>query len=343
MKTLVMALLLSCTGLPAFAGGVISDGGADPLLIVAKPYPDLAGLDRATETIRAALARHDLPSAFDDAFGTRILAEIASLRRQGKFLTLPDLIILMPGAGPEGYVLPTDATWFVSLGAMTRSNLGAHVFFAERVLSYPTAKLANLLLHEILHHVLPVDAAQNERFVEDLTDTLLLRAPNQAHRLAMRAGMVVTETSVSSRALAHWMAEGFVDPRDLEGSNRTTWIEYRESLEGALAKALPPTIETLTVNTLMHKLVVGSCAAAVPGERGSCEGGPAQLRRWTRVRARLFALAELADPKNPFLDLNRYDGLFCKHAVSGEDWYRGDRCANDLLRVTDLFDYRRLK
>jgi hypothetical protein len=165
----------SASSIENSAGG-FNGGGGDPRLIKAISYPDLAGLDRAIELVQTSLTS----SQYSDEFKGRINDEILSLKNCDKFKMLPYLIILGPGMGPEGYALPNDAGSFIALGATTDFKIGATVFMAERLQKYNTEDLANVILHEAIHHVMPLALSEDEDFVRDLSNSIISKAGTRA-------------------------------------------------------------------------------------------------------------------------------------------------------------------
>jgi Zn-dependent protease with chaperone function len=154
------ALILAATA--AFAGGPDrggdTAGGGDPLELVAVPYSDTEGLKRAI----AIIEKDILKSGYSDEFVDQVLLELNDLAKEKKIRMLPALLILGDNAGPEGYQKPKDANTFIALGGMTDLKSGATIFLAERLLKESSEKLAEVLLHEVIHHIVSHGLSDDE-------------------------------------------------------------------------------------------------------------------------------------------------------------------------------------
>jgi hypothetical protein len=199
-----MALTIALTAfntLPALAG--VDSGGGDPLAISAIDFSDQDLLNSAISEASNRVQN----SSYDSVLKDSIQQEIAKLRDNRKFLLLPSLIILSQENAPEGYTVPTDIRSFLALGGMTAPKKDAPIYFAERVLNYSTEKMTELLLHEVLHHVLPEGLTEDETFVTDLAANFFTDESdkNQSLALALETGVYPRSEYISFKQVLHFI------------------------------------------------------------------------------------------------------------------------------------------
>lgn len=328
-KTIAFTLLFTFVTEIFAKGKVVSDGGADPLLTHAKQHAKPAQLARAEQMIATAFAR--MPSEYDP-LKDKVFSELNLLRSTKKIVTLPALIILgnykdseaENDDEEEGYDKPANENDFYALGAWTRFKIGAPIVFAERTLDYGDAQVAEILLHEILHHVLPKGSMRNEVFLKDVTTAILSGRVSSAHRAGLLFGLVVRNQLVSRRSIVHWMLPNLED---------TAVLGY---------KSFPFDLSDLTVLDVISSSLFGNCSSVGNRSPSNCGESPQARENWQKTRNRLFYLAKLVDPSNPLANPESYDTMFCKHKVTQESWLAGDRCQDNMLLMKDLFDFRRL-
>jgi hypothetical protein len=151
----------------AHAGGQGS-GGGDPLARFATAYPDTDKLLQALQLVETQA----LKSGYPDDFKGQLIVEMNDLLKAEKYKLVP-AIILPPGFWPEGYETPTDIDSFLDLGGLTAPIKGANIYLAERVRQYSNEQLSALLLHELIHHCVSYGLSTDEKFVEDLTASIM--------------------------------------------------------------------------------------------------------------------------------------------------------------------------
>lgn len=176
MKTTVLAALLMTipmsttfafdpvVGLSAREGA--GGHGGDPYEIYAVAFPDSAKLETGIEKVTAKVIASRAPESLKN----EILTELANLQRNNRFLFLDQIIIM---GSTEGGNAPADLQRFIGLGAMTGGNKGDAVYFSRRSLQHSPDAFAQLLLHEIIHHVVKPGLSYDEVFVDELTVTIM--------------------------------------------------------------------------------------------------------------------------------------------------------------------------
>ena len=308
----------------SLAGPVISDGGGHPLLVIAQPYPRPDQLDRAFKRVIQAIYQSNAPESLRAA----VIVEYDTLRSQDKFKLLPEILIVT--SGPEGHIKPSDPTHFISLGGMTANQAGAHVFFSQRVTDYDDDKLADLILHEILHHVLPIRAAEDEAFVHTLAGTILNGRIDHRQQVAIRTGIVMRDGYISGHGLARWLALNF--KRQIEQRYVPEhWDSQVEVLDQALQKSLGENISGLTASELINRKIV---PALYSSRITAALGDAGRLQVWGLSHDAVFALALTIDPTNPLANRLSYDSGYCKKKIN---WVLGQRCTQeDQLMVDEL-------
>lgn len=181
-------------------------GGGDPLEIAATPYPNPESLDQAVALLRSKIE----VSQYSADFKNRFTAEMDILKADGKYLYLPVLIVLGPGAGPEGYTLPQDIHRFVTLGAMTKILPGTPIYFSERVTKYSTEDLARVIAHEIIHHLVEPDVSRDETFVEALAGSIIREEYSRNLAFGIQSGVIVRKDFVSTVSLCRTVVESLL-------------------------------------------------------------------------------------------------------------------------------------
>ena len=166
---LTIQLLTFSTVLCASSGGAIAGGGGDPLSIIAQNFNDPSKLEDVYRLVDSKLSNSVLlPQMQND-----IKAELRKLIDTDKFKVLPALILFGNESLSESYPTPETEGEFVSLGGMTKFKSEVVVYLSKRVESYKQQKLANLILHETLHHVLSKGLTEDEVFVNKMAEAIL--------------------------------------------------------------------------------------------------------------------------------------------------------------------------
>ncbi len=168
----------------AFAGrGTESGGGGDPMLMESEVYPDPRGLDLAIEFSERAVRNSLHSQTIKDAF----LTELAQLEAQNKFRMLPAIIVLGAGDGPGSYSSSLRQDKFVTLSGITLMSKGTNIYLAKRILGSPTHVLGSLIVHEVLHHILPIGLSEDEEFVDKITKTIITKSLDADVNRGLRA------------------------------------------------------------------------------------------------------------------------------------------------------------
>ncbi|MEQ1665330.1 MAG: hypothetical protein ABL927_08150 [Bdellovibrionales bacterium] len=168
LRVLILTLALSTLTFGSAHAGGQGSGGGDPLIRYAVPYPDTDKLQQALQLVEMQI----LKSGYPDDFKGQLVVEMNDLLKAEKYKLVP-AIILPPGFWPESYDTPTDIDSFLDLGGMTATSKGANIYFTERVRQYSNEQLSALLLHELIHHCVTYGLSTDEKFVEDLTSSIM--------------------------------------------------------------------------------------------------------------------------------------------------------------------------
>jgi len=186
MKILILSLLLVSSALASEGAG---GHGGDPFEVYAQPFPDQRQLDNALEKIELRVNE----SGYSSNLKAKILSEVTNLKEKNKFLYLESLIILPMGEGADQMASPNDLRAFIGLGAMTGSRPGDTIYFSKRALTYPSNELARLILHEVIHHLVPENLSRDEVFVEELAEALMLGKYDRVLQTAFDNGLNLRE------------------------------------------------------------------------------------------------------------------------------------------------------
>jgi hypothetical protein len=158
-------------------------------------------LDRAIEIVKDKLQ----VSAYPENFKSRIIAEISALKDADLFRYIPEIIILpslgnsdTEGGGKD--VIADDQT-FMSLGGMTWLKPNAAVIFSNRAKQYTAEDLAELLLHEVIHHVVSNSLSRDEDFVEELAGSIISGQKNSKLEQALQIGAYFRQELISADQL----------------------------------------------------------------------------------------------------------------------------------------------
>jgi hypothetical protein len=245
----------------AFAG---TDGhGGDPLEIEAVEYPDSTGLAKAIGTIKAQL----LISQYPDAFKQRILAEIESLRIEKKYLLVESLMVVREVTGAEGIALPKDLKTFKSLGALTGDHSGDPIYFSSRVLRYVDAKLAELILHEVAHHLVTPALSEDEEFIVAFAASVTKGTYDVAIDKAIRTGIYVRNGIIPGKQFAEFMGKTAIKRLmyDFHHNKQYASVEdfYSCSMSN-LIKNIPENVHALSLRKLSYIVDKAACQVHVP-------------------------------------------------------------------------------
>lgn len=167
--------------------GTGSSGGGDPENLVASPFADEGllkkALNLAIETVRVSFVSEALKQNFK--------TEAWSLFDKKRYLVLPAIVILPQQGRVFGYQNGLEEGQFLTLGAFTpRFEVGAPIYFSQvKVSKYSVHELAQTLMHEVFHHLLPVELSADERFIEDLERAVILNRPTRSLMLALEQGL----------------------------------------------------------------------------------------------------------------------------------------------------------
>lgn len=192
MKTLFLSLVLTLS-FSAFANE--KGNGGDPFIVNASKFPDQNKIENAVHVITEKLST----STLGNELKLKLIQEARELLKEGKYLYLENIIVI--GEAPEGYSIPQDAGQFLAFGAMTYSGLGGNIYFSESALKHTDDKFQELLLHELLHHVLTPGLSQNEIFIERLTSEILTRNISERTLKAIELRVFFTKGHVSSEEI----------------------------------------------------------------------------------------------------------------------------------------------
>lgn len=196
-----------------------SDHGGDPQVVVPVTFPDAKKLESAIQLLSANLTSGN----YDEAFSANFLKEMTTLFSQNKFLLVPDNGIFLGADRHQG-----DYEDLMSLGAMTKSEIGAEVYFAQRTVNYSVQKIAEVIAQEIPHHIVAKPLGADEEFV-NLLGTLLAHGIydakiNQALERGARVSSSISFTEAFFIGLRPYMKTA-LNCRGLHGDDPT---DYRE-------------------------------------------------------------------------------------------------------------------
>jgi len=161
-------------------------GGGDSIAIEAISYPDVTALRQALDVAQRKLQA----SAYPEEFKKEILAEMKELEAADEYRYLPEIIIFPVRKGElQDDDMPTDSHTFKSLGGLTWYSLGSTVIFSKRVTQYTSDEFAALLLHEVIHHILPMALSKDDDFVTELAKSIVSgqHKPRLAQALQLKA------------------------------------------------------------------------------------------------------------------------------------------------------------
>lgn len=249
------------------------------------------------------------------------------------------ITILGPGAGPNGYAYPQDIHSFVSLGAMTQIEMGAPIYFSERVIRYTSEELAKLLTHEIIHHLVPPDASRDEIFVESLAESVMTGTHSRVLEFGITHGVVIRKDFISGIGLARLtLKRAMVNSPDYWG----TQVPLKENEAQKTADAATfvgyPNIDYsgARISAVSDMVQAGMNEAWIAWSRATQPEYDWGSGWETKVREKLApeqteAIAREFNPKNPWFKLERQPG--CK-----SDYLIFRPYCSDPLSLQELFD-----
>lgn len=160
---LLALLLLSFSAVANDKGG----NGAEPFETYAKDFPEPEKLEAAIH-----LAREKISSVkMSEILQKHLLDDLSDLVEKKKFRFLDNIVIITNAE--SSYQMPRDYNSFIGLGAMTGSRPGNAIYFSGKSLEFDVEKLAKVIIHELLHHVLALPLSHDEKFVEDFATGIM--------------------------------------------------------------------------------------------------------------------------------------------------------------------------
>lgn len=289
-------------------------GGGHPLLVKAVSYPDQAGLNRA---IALALSRLQA-SHYPQEFKNQLALEITTLKEADLFRFLPELILLQSLEGSEleqnksEEIDIADDMVFTSLGAITWLKPGTAVIFSNRATKYDTEALAELLLHEVIHHVAPISLSKDDTFVEDLAQSIVSGETDADLDLAFKIGTYFRPGMISRDQFWDAMEviydidqpeskyhgfQSYIIRRYHCGKNEACVSESMKAAKAKFASLLPKDLSNLTVGKV-EKLF----AQAVKNHIQVATRGDSSLAHMAEMKAGAFsasAMNRIAKRTNP--------------------------------------------
>lgn len=330
MKTkffLILALTFLNTKI-AFADFRVGNGG-DALEITAEPYPDQNMLNQAVSLAANKL----LSSQYPNPFKQEMLSEINQLFVNNKFLMLPTILILGKGSVSEDYTLPMDADRFISLGAMTKPTSGSSVYFAKRVLGYKIDQFTELLMHEVIHHVVSFYARVDEVFVESLAQSIMNRTHSRALEFVLTHGIVIRKNFVSGKGLVYEIIKNILERERVKNEDKVRILNNMDLsfipqniASGHLSRSYTESLQSQVVRVL--------------GPYGDDIRVPEWASIMIDTQDILLDLAKEVDPKNPWVQKWIKNGFSsCKKKVG----FFQTCAVNNLILIQDLFDAERIE
>ena len=162
--------LNSNRGTPSW--GTKDGSGGDPYIIHSAEFANKELLDEAAKLIEDSISKSHL----NEIAKMNIQKELIALVNGKKIRTLPNIIIINSSTQTSGQNDSLKDGDFIALGGLSQTKLGANIYLAEKTLSYDVNKLANLVLHEVLHNVFSEDSmglAKDELFIETMANSLI--------------------------------------------------------------------------------------------------------------------------------------------------------------------------
>lgn len=238
-----MALILLMNVSTVFAGAG-SSGGGDPLEINATAFEDMKLLTGATDLAKSKIAK----SFLSEIARSQYMQESDELIANNKFKVLPS-IILVGDEEQEGYTLPAEANRFIALGGMTKFQAGANVYLAERVQKYSQERLSKLVMHEILHHILPAGLTGDEKFVDELTSAIVKESADPKLVKAIALGFSPSAVYINRDA---FLKAAKID--ELLEYCQSRFDRDKSDFLTPFRKSLPENLASLTIYEFEHKL-----------------------------------------------------------------------------------------
>jgi hypothetical protein len=196
MKKLAMngTLALYLITLSAFAGN--EGGGGDPFEVIATQFPDKMKLELSIKTVKEKVRS----SALADEIKKSVVSELDELKSKNRFMFLENILILSQDDF-DGYEMPVDAGRFLGLGAMTGKNKGDIIYFSARSLLHEQKYFDELLLHEVLHHIVPNALSGDEKFVDALAKSIFEGEVSERQNTEIRLGLSPRKGHISSEQI----------------------------------------------------------------------------------------------------------------------------------------------
>lgn len=161
--TLFIVILLATH---SFAGD--KGNGGDPYEVYATNFPEPQKITKAIKIVSQRVEESNL----SDDLSKEVINEMISLKRNDRFRYIGNIIV-PPGANDSfGHRASDEEGKFLGLGAFTLNKRGAQIHFTERTLSHSDTEFAKIVLHEVLHHLLPRFLAKDEGYVERLSSEI---------------------------------------------------------------------------------------------------------------------------------------------------------------------------
>lgn len=186
MKILILALML----VSAFSVTAHDKGnGGGQYEVLAVDFPDQSLLVNAVKLIK----EKTLKSRINQAFGKRIIAEAEVLLKTNSYRYIDRDITDVNGEKITAY-----KAWTTNM----RASL---IFFTKETLYLPQDKFSALMLHEILHHLLPLALSDDEELVNGITDEIIFQTSCDNCHKALEDGIYIRKNKIlATQVIEAW-------------------------------------------------------------------------------------------------------------------------------------------
>lgn len=167
MSSFLNALLLVTLFIISPAWANEKGNGGDPFEIYATAFPQPKRLLNSIKTIREKVSTSNIPRDLKESLIDRMDAELVK-----RIFFIKENIVLPPGVLENSYGFIFHEDSFVGLLGWTRPRDLTKIYFTKKSLTLKPADFTILLLHEVLHQVLPKAMARDESLVSDLATAI---------------------------------------------------------------------------------------------------------------------------------------------------------------------------
>ena len=215
-----------------------SDGGGNPEEMNTLAYPDEALLP----ALELAFKKID-KSSYSEKFLDNLKEELAALAQDHKFL-LVDSLNIVSSSNTTNYVVSFTGKKYLSLDGITDLEISAPIYLAKKTLNYSVEKLAELVLHETLHHLFIQALAGDEDFISDLAQSLMAESQDVSLERALKYGIYIRQGIIKRSQLAFFLSNLY----------KKETGKVRENIEERLNEILPPQVQDMSLVELAQFL-----------------------------------------------------------------------------------------